>query len=136
VSYSIHTLLIENNRFAERSYKNKDGDAKSSYGKKNEFIKVEFFNNATIASFAVGDFVEITGYLSGQEWTPPDGKTKIIQKNAGVYIKHADLDAERPSKKGKMPIESLSSTDELTENRQVFKAPDPDQSDYESDLPF
>jgi single-stranded DNA-binding protein len=135
ISYNIHNLLIDNNRSAEKSYTNKKGDTKSSYGKKGELVKVEFFNNSMMESFSKGDFVEITGYLSGQEWTPPDGNTKIIQKNSGVFIKHADLDGGYSNHKGKIKVESMSNPD-LLKNEKVFVKPEEDDMEGLNDLPF
>lgn len=136
ITYKVHTLLIENNRSAERSYENKKGDKKSSYGKKTEWVKIEFFNNVLVDSFAVEDFVEISGYLSGQEWVTPEGVTKIITKNAGQYIKHADMDAGHPNHRGKIKVEPKVDPEEAKLNEVFKNAVSNNSFDDESDLPF
>ncbi len=132
-TYKVHTLLIENDRTATRSYKNKDDETKTAYGSKKEFVKVEFFNNMMIESFSKLDFVEITGYLGGSEWTTPEGIIKYIQKNSGVYIKHADLNSGYPSHTGKITVEDKSV---FVPKKEDLPFPEPLESDDYGDLPF
>lgn len=133
--YKKHVFTIENNRARETKYTDKKGDERRGYGKKSEFPVVEFFNNGAAEAFSIGDFVEVSGYLSGQEWTAPDGKVRMIQRNSGTFIKFADLDAGHPTHKGKVKTDADT---EVSKLREVFKAPDTDilPLDDESDLPF
>jgi hypothetical protein len=72
--------------------------------------------------YDIGDTVEVKFYLVGQPWTNKEGKRVIFTRNSITFIKHADLDADRPTNIGKITVD-----DPKPPKKDSFPQADPDE---------
>lgn len=108
--YSIPSLILE----IKSIYKDK------IYSTTPEFI---LGKGVGVDDYAIGDMVTVTFALEGKT-RKYNGKEWIDTHPRAIYVKHADLDANRDTHQGNVPVDN------------TFVAPEPGAEEDFSDLPF